>query len=781
MNKRKYSNIIYAFDIETTTYNNVTSHYLSNFQSVNFDCRNMPNSDIISNISSPTFCRNNNDVNLYFEHLNQQAENEGLTYLIYIHNLSYEFDYLIKNIAFFRENFEQADILFLKPRIPVTIRIKNIELRCSYKLLNKSLRELGKNLNYPKLEIDYKALYFEFSKLPQIEYEYNERDVKLTLLAVLKECSQWEYIKSVNDIPITSTGLTRKNNQYINDKKSKDLWAGLCNYQRSFDKQFIDFIESTYTGGYTHANALFFGKPLKNVLSIDIVSSYPHSILHRNYPHYFKKYKGTHKYNYLKFCIAENKITYKDIIKNYKQPFKRAFLATVKLVNIQAKHLPNNNLILPLSYSKCVDVFGCVLDNGRIYSAKRLITNLTEVDFWILEQFYTFDIEDCFELYYTNYYRQLPEYVTNSTRTYLHQKSTLKSVLKHFENGEDITPDLFYNDNLKGYIFNDEQINSICTLERTEQEQTLNDSYRASKNRLNAQYGINVQKLLQPNIKYDIELDEYITTYPDCIETKRLYRDFIKGLYITAYSRLTLFVFALYLIDNTHTSLVYSDTDSWKCFNDIESVKHCVDDYNIHLNEIINNSADYNVGNFDCECIYSNFCTLGCKKYITSAINKKTGKDEITTTIAGVNKYKTSQAFTELYKSFDYDFKSLCQVAFSPCTVLSSTVTGKLVTKYSNDEYSMTVTDENGAIGHISGRNMVELVESDYILMDITKGSINEYIDYAMNLQNSVFNNYPTLIYKEGEQVKYKYITNWCEQVKILKTHNPEFDNIMEV
>lgn len=215
--KKKYSNRLYAFDIETTTTpNGVVAHYLSNFINVDFQFFKTDKSTILKHVSEPYFCRTAEDINNYLINLNNKALKDDEIYIIYVHHLAYEFDFLIKNITFVRDNFTNENSLFLKPRIPLFIRLQNIEFRCSYRLLNQSISNVGQNLGYNKLEIDYTKQYFEFSELPDVEYEYNLRDTEITLLGVLKECSNWEYIKTVNDIPLTATSFSRKNNDFIN-------------------------------------------------------------------------------------------------------------------------------------------------------------------------------------------------------------------------------------------------------------------------------------------------------------------------------------------------------------------------------------------------------------------------------------------------------------------------------------------------------------------------------------------------------------------------------------
>lgn len=769
--KREYSNIIYGFDIETSTVNHITAHYLSSFVSVDFNTRH--NESIISGMSAAHFCRYNGDVNDYLINLNAAAEREKKYIIIYCHNLAYEFDYLIKNIDFIKENFSNKESLFIKPRIPLFIRCGYLEFRCSYRLLNKSLRELGYIHGFNKLDIDYKQQWFPFSVLPAVEYEYNERDVQLMLLSVLKECNQWKFIETVADIPLTITGLTRKNNMYINTLTDRKNYGGMCAYQKKYTADYIQFLENTFQGGYTHANALYVNRPLHNVVSFDIVSSYIDTILHRDYPHFFRRYNGKYPLGYFKYIASQNTNDYMDVINHYSKPFKVSFMATITLKNVKARQI-KNNLILPISVSKCAYVDGLTADNGRIYKAHLVRLNVTEVDYFILNQFYTFEVVECTEIHYTSFHKQLANFVLKSTREYLHEKSTLKAVLAKVDKNRKLTEKDFFNEAKGETIYSKSEIENIISLPKPERKTILNNNYMVAKGKLNAQYGINVQKLLNPVINYDIKNDEYINDVELGVTSKVLYRDFVKGLYITAYSRLNLFCFALWLMERTDTILVYSDTDSWKCCDDIENAIKAQEEYNAYIEKIVHNSIDYNIGYFDYECNYADYCTLGCKKYITS------DGQRIVTTIAGVSKKAASEAYTELYKSLHYDFDELCKIAFNPCTILSWTVTDKLITKYNTGPYNEQVTDENGTTGTIEGYNMVELVNSDYVLMDYDKGNINEYIDYFCTLQGVEANIIPTYIYRDDTgAVKYKYLTDWNEAINVLRGEDVNFMNIV--
>lgn len=94
--KIKYSDTIYGFDIETTTTDELTSMYLSSFVSVNFNIYKHDNEYILERMSPATFCRTSEEVNDYLVKLSKEGKRNKERYIIYCHNLAYEFDYLIK-------------------------------------------------------------------------------------------------------------------------------------------------------------------------------------------------------------------------------------------------------------------------------------------------------------------------------------------------------------------------------------------------------------------------------------------------------------------------------------------------------------------------------------------------------------------------------------------------------------------------------------------------------------------------------------------------------------
>ena len=107
MSKIKYNNLIYSFDIETTTIKDSNSHitdvYLSNFTSMDF---------LSGEINKPLFLRSWSEINDFLYFLNNQAKDDKKT-LIFVHNLGYEFDGLIKNCEFVKKNFNNENSLFI--------------------------------------------------------------------------------------------------------------------------------------------------------------------------------------------------------------------------------------------------------------------------------------------------------------------------------------------------------------------------------------------------------------------------------------------------------------------------------------------------------------------------------------------------------------------------------------------------------------------------------------------------------------------------------------------
>jgi hypothetical protein len=225
---RKYGQYIYGFDIETTTIRDKDGElkslmYVGTFGKLSF---------VTGKIKKDKVIRTWQDFDKYLYMLDRAAAYRQETQLLYCHN-NYEWSFIVANSKFFQEKIKESksETLMKNERKPLFIRAGNIELRDSLLLLDKSIAELGEELGLPKLDYDYKKERFSTTRLESRDYDYNWRDVEIQLAALWDLIQTDLYIQSLADIPLTSTGRTRKYNRYdfrVNDEDAVNYWAYHC-------------------------------------------------------------------------------------------------------------------------------------------------------------------------------------------------------------------------------------------------------------------------------------------------------------------------------------------------------------------------------------------------------------------------------------------------------------------------------------------------------------------------------------------------------------------------
>ena len=159
--KIKYSNTILAYDVETTTIDygdtKVSYPYLHGIIKSNF--KQLAKLDYTEKLDYRAY-RTNKEILDFFEEINNSTDERVLCY---VHNLSYEYTFLVGMI---KERYgtlydiEKGSIpseLYMgdSPRKPFKVvfpQLPNIEFRCSYKILNKSLAKVGDSIGLPKLD-----------------------------------------------------------------------------------------------------------------------------------------------------------------------------------------------------------------------------------------------------------------------------------------------------------------------------------------------------------------------------------------------------------------------------------------------------------------------------------------------------------------------------------------------------------------------------------------------------------------------------------------------------
>lgn len=601
--------------------------------------------------------------------------NENRRLIIYIHNLSYEFQFI-------RQRFEWERVFSIDLRKPIYAITKNfIEFRCSYLLSGYGLAKLGKQLlKYPVEkktgDLDYHIIRHDKTPLTDAEIGYCVNDVRV-VMSYIQE--QIEELKSVSNIPLTKTGYVRKycrkNCLYkpkANGKGREQNWRyfELMNELQINNLNEFNMLQRSFQGGFTHANGYYTDSVVENVSSFDFTSSYPYVMIAEQFPMsrgVKVKIKSQEQFNlYLeKYCCV----------------FDAVF------TNILASKTNDN----PISKSKCWIAENVVENNGRVVGADRIGITLTNVDYEIIKQYYSWEKTQVGEMYcYRKGY--LPTEFVKSILSLYEKKTTLKGI------------------------------------EGKESE------YLNSKEMLNSCYGMCVTNPLRDEFIYNISHDwdikeltedekgEFIYKYNT---TRNRFLFYPWGIFITAYARKNLFT----AITQCGNDYVYSDTDSVKICN-VDRHKDYFDKYNKEVENKLKQACKHHnisfelcrpktetgkvklLGVWDYEGTYSRFKTLGAKRYMVEhkdALNVNGQSYDFSLTVSGVDKKCAIPYMVKTYGENIFD-------AFTDYLHLPSEGCGKNLHTYVDYKTEGTVTDYNGEVSEFCELSTVHLEPTDYNL-----------------------------------------------------------------
>ena len=466
--------------------------------------------------------------------------------LCFVHNLSYEFDFLIKNLSR-PKNFICNSTHNV---IASTLEEYRIEFRCTYQLSKLPLRKIGELFNLPKLESDYRDIYPD-DEVTEEEWTYCERDCEILIPYVLEELKTYKMLSS---LPYTSTGKVRLRLKQLLKTYDNDTWD-LMPPSNCFKA-----LNHSFRGGLTMSNPRFTKVKINTrVKSYDEKSKYPSVMLCEKYPRKIQKLEEF------------NNDTYKGL------PF---WIGLVRLTNIYS-----NFEWGCISFNTCekVDLLNSDIFNGKIVNTSMVEMYITNIDLKAFQEVYHIGGIEFIELYECTEYDYLPEPFIELIKEFAQNKVRIGKELKDVEKtfGE----------------------NSQEWLEK-------NREYMESKAMLNGIYGMMVQKLTPQEFYID---DNFLWHEKDneykYIEGKHLFRNFLFGIFITAYSRHDLII---NIIKNCPTTFVYCDTDSIKFIDTgIEFV-----DMNKDLPEHLAQLEYFRGFNkFEEEESYDEFLTYGAKKY----------------------------------------------------------------------------------------------------------------------------------------------------------------------
>lgn len=587
--------------------------------------------------------------------------------IIYIHNEQFEFQFI-------RKRFEWERVFSLEERKPVyAITTGGIEFRCSYLLSGYKLEKLAENLQLLPIrkltgELDYSRIRLPITPLTRQEIAYCLNDVKIVMCDI--------YERAINDgglnfIPMTKTGYVRKHCR-AHCFQSKEYFDTV-HLLTIKDADEYEQLQRGFQGGFTHANPFKSNRIISNADSMDFTSSYPATIIAEKFP--MSNAELVHLNTWSEFYES---------LKYY------CCIFDVTFENLESRILTDSYL----SSSRCRAMIDVTQQNGRVVSAKRLVTTLTDADFDIVSRCYVWDGMKIanFRRYKRGY---LPTPFIESVIDLYKQKTELKGVA----------------DKIVEYNYYKEMLNSC--------------------------YGMMVTNIVRPEIEY--ANGEWDTCEKDLTSALMQYNKsqsrflfYPWGVWVTAYARRNLWSGILAV----GSDYLYSDTDSIKLTN-IEKHRDYFDGYNDNITARINAAMDHHhidraaarpktikgvekpIGVWDFDGHYDRFKTLGAKRYMVQS------GDNYSITVSGLNKHVAVPYMIEYAKRHNIDPFDM----FTDGMYIPPEHTGKLLHSYIDIPMSGEVDDYLGNRGSYHELSGLHLSPIDYSL-----GISEDYFRYLKRL-----------------------------------------------
>ena len=603
--------------------------------------------------------------------------------LIYVHNLGYEFQFI-------RKRFKWDKVFAIKQRRPVYAICGGIEFRCSLFLSNYSLEHIGKNLlhKYPveKLvgNLDYSKIRHSKTPLTDEELAYCINDVKVVMSYIQEKI---EMDGDITHIPLTNTGYVRnycrkecfyegipEDDKEARKRVQMNYKAIMKSLQIQSEEEY-EQMHRAFMGGFTHASALYSGRVMYDVGSADLTSSYPYTIVSEYFPMTKGEYIGS---------VEDNKL-FNYYLSNF------CCLFDIEFTNLE----PIQEYENPISYSRCFIEGDYIVNNGRLVSADKCTTTITELDYDTISKFYRWDSVKIMNMrvYHRGY---LPKALILAVLSLYEDKTTLKGV-----SGKEV-------------------------------------EYLVSKNMINAAFGMMVTAVVRDEFEY---ADEWFKKAADVDSQLAGYNNNFNrflfygwGVWVTAHARHNLFS-AIYEFG---TDYVYSDTDSikginfeqhmeyFKKYNDnvFEKLLDMCNHYNIAFSKCrpkTKNGEEKLIGVWDMEKPYVRFKTVGAKRYIYEYED-----GELSLTVSGLNKkYAIPYLLKENNNNKDIIFEKFGEGMFIPAGH-----TGKMTLTYIENEMCGTLVDYLGNKSTYHELSAIHMEPQSYFM-----SLVGDYIKFLKGVQ----------------------------------------------
>lgn len=631
--------------------------------------------------------------------------------VIYVHNLGYEFQFIQKW-------FNWDKIFAIKNRRPVYAISGGLEFRCSLFLSNYALAYIGDNLltKYPVKKLvgalDYSKIRHSYTPLTDKELAYCVNDVKVVMSYIQEKIEQ---DGGIDKIPLTNTGYVRNycrqecffENGSTEEQRKKTFlnYRSLMKSLTITDQEEYDQLHRGFMGGFTHTGCYHSGKICENVGSADLTSSYPFAMLAQYYPMSKGEYIGN----------IEEPALFKYYLEQY------CCIFDIEFINLR----PCEEFENPISLSRCVTSGKVVTNNGRIVSADKCRTTLTELDYDTISKFYVWD---SYKIMNLRVYQ----------RGYL-PKALILSILKLYED----------KTSLKGVIGKETE-------------------YLVSKNMINAAFGMMVTAIVRDNYEYS---DHWYKDVADRISQLTSYNKnfnrflfYAWGVWVTAHARHNLFS-AIYEFGEDY---IYSDTDSIKGFNFdkhdqyfknyndkvFDKLLKMCNHYGIPFSKcqpVTKNGEKKLIGLWEIEKPYKLFKSVGAKRYLyqyndgfvnmtVSGVNKKFAMPYLIAKWNDVpldsDEFKTirkaysgdREAVSQLIEA-DYDYSMIFE-EFGDGLYIPAGHTGKMTLTYIDEPTSGIITDYLGVESQFHELTSVHMEPQSYYM-----SIVGDYLKFLEGIQ----------------------------------------------
>ena len=199
--------------------------------------------------------------------------------IIYVHNLGYEFTYLIQLLTL---RWGDCKALYTKSRKPLTLEFSNgIEFRDSLKLFQKSLARATEGCKHEKLkgDLDYTVYRTPDTPLDDKEFAYCVNDV-LGLYEAIERMKK-EHGFNAATLPLSNTALVK---QEVNKTVNKDKGFDSIRKALTLTKSQTYLAYKAMAGGDTHGARWKAGYTFTNCNSYDFKSAHPSQQLLWKFP-----------------------------------------------------------------------------------------------------------------------------------------------------------------------------------------------------------------------------------------------------------------------------------------------------------------------------------------------------------------------------------------------------------------------------------------------------------------------------------------------------------------